>query len=107
MRRSLLLENDERLRRDLQLGLHGHGLEGESVADAAAIGAVWQQGEAGLVVVGPGSLAGLAALARELRARGAAGIARGAAAREPALVALVPADADGLEAIRQGAHDYV
>jgi len=107
MRRILLLENDERLRRELQLGLHGHGMEGESVADASAIGAVWQQGEAGLVVVGPGSLAGLASLARELRALGAAGIARGAAAREPALVALVPADADGLEAIRQGAHDYV
>jgi len=107
MRRILLLENDERLRRELLLGLHDHGIEGESVADASAIGAVWQQGEAGVVVVGPGSLTGLGALARELRALGAAGIARGAAAREPALVALVPAEADGLDVIRQGAHDFV
>src|SRR3569833_2907091 len=91
MRRILLLENDERLRRELLLGLHDHGIEGESVADASAIGAVWQQGEAGLVVVGPGSLAGLAALARELRALGAAGVERvvGQSPKSNALLAQV------------------
>lgn len=107
MRRILLLENDERLRRELQLGLHDHGIEGESVADASALGAVWQQGDVSVVVVGPGSLAGLGPLARELRALGVASNTRGAAAREPALVALVPVEAEGLEAIRQGAHDFV
>ena len=107
MRRILLLENDERLRRELLLGLHGYGVDGESVADVSAIGAVWQQGEAGVVVVGRGSLSELGALARELRALGAGGTARGPAAREPALIALVPDEADGLEAIRQGAHDFV
>jgi two-component system response regulator AtoC len=107
MRRILLLETDERLRRELLLGLHGHEIDGDGIADASAIAAVWQQGEGGLVVVGPSSLAGLAALARELRSLGSASNARGAAAREPALVALVPAEAEGLEAIRQGAHDFV
>jgi len=107
MRRLLLLEPDERLRRELLLGLHDHAIEGETVADASAIAAVWQQGEAGLVVVGPGGLTGLGALARELRAVGAAGNAVGPTAREPAVIALVPDEADGLEAIRQGAHDFV
>ena len=107
MRRLLLLETDERLRRDLLVGLHRHGIDGDSVADASGIAAVWQQGEAGAVVVGPGCLAGLGALARELRALGAAGNARGAAAREPALVALVRQERDGLTAIADGAHDFV
>jgi len=107
MRRILLLEIDERLRREVLLALHDHGIEGQTVADASSIAAVWQQGDAGLVVVGPGSLAGLGALARELRALGAASNAHGAAAREPGVVALVPDEADGLSAIGEGAHDFV
>ena len=107
MRRVLLLESDERLCRELLLGLHGLEIEGDGVADASAIAAVWQQGQGGIVVVGPGSLTGLGELARELRALGAAGGARGAAAREPVLVALAPDEAAGLEAMRQGAHDFV
>ena len=107
MRRILLLESDERLRREVLLGLHGQDIDGDGLADAAAIGAVWQQGEGGLVVIGPGSLAAMGALVRELRAPAAAGNARGVAARDPALVALVPDEASGLEAIRQGAQDFV
>ncbi|HEX4509065.1 MAG TPA: sigma-54 dependent transcriptional regulator [Burkholderiaceae bacterium] len=107
MRRILLLENDERLRRELLLGLHGHEVDGDGIADASALGAVWQQGEASVVVVGPGSLSGLGALAREVRGLAAASNARGAAAREPTVVALVPSEGDGMDAIRQGAHDFV
>jgi len=107
MRRLLLLESDERLRRELLLGLHDHGIEGETVADASAIAALGQDGEAGLVVVGPGSLLGLSALSRALHAPRANGNASVAAAHQLAVVALVPEEADGLEAIRQGAHDFV
>jgi len=107
MRRLLLLETDERLRHELLLGLHDHGIEGETVVDVSAMAGIWQQGEAGLVVVGPGSLTGLGALARQLRALSSVAEAPGVVAREPAVVALVPAEADGLEAIRQGAHDFV
>jgi two-component system, NtrC family, response regulator AtoC len=97
MRRVLVLDVGEILRRDLLLGLRGHGIEAEAVDGAADLLNVLGEGTFGFVVLGPA-----AGPVREL-------IPRLAGLAVPLdIVALIEGDAErGLTAVREGAADFV
>jgi two-component system response regulator AtoC len=97
MRRVLVLETDDTLRRDLLLGLRQRGIDAESIEGMDAAGAILRGGQVDIVLLGmqAGSVPELVRVVSE-------------SSVPVQIVALVDGDpSQGLAAIRQGASDFV
>ena len=108
MRRVLLLEPDVHLRRELLLGLRGHDIDGDGVADASSVTGVCARGEACAVVVGPGAVAEFERVVDDLDTLDDPATSGREGPRAPVVILMIAGDvAEGIEAMRRGAHDFV